>query len=70
MNEWLTGVGAYQRAYAGEYAAMVWLDEDLTTWRWSAMTFDCEAGQGTADTEKAAKDDAMRTLTRAAGRRI
>ncbi|WP_149471069.1 hypothetical protein [Roseomonas genomospecies 6] len=62
MVEWLTGVGAYQRSYAGKYIAMVWLDDDLVTWRWAVVTFDREAGSGTADTDEVAKDTAMRVL--------
>lgn len=68
MAEWLTGVGAYQRTYAGQYVATAWLDEALVTWCWSVESVDRHVGSGTADTEEAAKDAAMRMLIKAAGR--
>ncbi|KAA0678191.1 hypothetical protein DS837_28140 [Azospirillum brasilense] len=68
MVEWLTGVGAYQRAYAGQHVATAWLDEALVTWCWSVESVDRHVGSGTADTEEAGKDAAMRMLIKAAGR--
>ena len=67
VDWWDTGVGAYRRAFAGDWIALVWPTED-GLWEWLVATFDREADRGHCMTEPEAKASAEMALCKVASR--